>query len=281
MAGPVIVTGVSAGIGRATAKAFAAAGASVALVARRADRVHALEEEITSAGGHALAVPADVTAPGAAKQIVSRVEKELGPVDVLVNNAGKSRISPLDQEDEELEYWWQVFELNVKAPVALMRAVLPSMMERKTGILMTVSSGVASMRLPVMSAYSSSKAAITKVHESLMPELEGTGILSFAVSPGMVMSELGTADNAINKDAMEHPAMKAFLGHIGGTRQFADDQLPADFMVALAAEPRAKVLHGKYTSATQDLETVIAEAEKEGEGRIGKEKLYQVNIGSL
>ncbi|KAF2150172.1 NAD(P)-binding protein [Myriangium duriaei CBS 260.36] len=276
-----IVTGVSSGIGRATAKAFAAAGASVALVARREAQLKSLAEEIIASGGHAIAVPADVTAKGAAASIVSKVESQLGPVDILVNNAGRARLGPLIAEDQDLDIWWNVYELNVKAPVSLIRAVLPSMEKRKTGTLITVSSAVATMRLPVMAGYASSKAAISKVHESLVPELEGTGIFSVALSPGMVQTELGSADEGLNKKAMDHPAMKAFFSHLSGTRQFQDEQLPADFIVALAAEPRARVLHGKHVDAVQDLEAVITEAEKDGEGRIGNEKLYQVNIGVL
>ena len=276
-----IITGVSSGIGRATAKAFAAAGAKVALVARREAQLHSLVDEIKASGGNAMAVPFDVTAPGAGPEIVSRVERELGPIDVLVNNAGRARLSPVDAEPEDLDAWWNIYELNVKAPVSLIRAALPSMIKRKTGTLITVSSAVATMRLPVMSAYASSKAAISKFHESIVPELEGSGIVAIAISPGMVQTELGTAAGGINKDAMEHPAMKAFFSHISGTRKFQDEKLPANFMVALAAEPRAVVLHGKHVDAVQDLEAVINEAEKDGEGRIGREKLYQVNIGVL
>src|ERR1700761_9459031 len=163
----VIVTGSSGGIGVGISKAFAAAGGRVACVARRENDLNTVVDEIKAAGNEAIPVVADIAKPGAAKEIVSTVEEKLGPVDILVNNAGISRIGPLEREDDSIDIWWRVYEVNVRAPVALIRAVLPSMIERKSGIVMTVSSEVASWELPVMTAYASSKAAISKVHQLL------------------------------------------------------------------------------------------------------------------
>lgn len=137
------------------------------------------------------------------------------------------------------------------------------------------------MALPAMTAYASSKAAISKFHESLVPELKGTGILSFAVHPGMVATNLGKSENAINMNGMEHPAVKGFMSTISPDMKMQTAELSADVMVALAAEGRGRVLHGKHINADQDLEAVIVEAEKEGGGRVEKEKLYLVNIQAL
>ncbi|THX17242.1 NAD(P)-binding protein [Aureobasidium pullulans] len=229
-----------------------------------------------------ISVVADVTAKGAAQNIVSQVEKELGPIDILVNNAGISRISPLVVEEDDLDIWWRVYEVNVRAPVSLIRAVLPSMIERNTGVLLTTGSAVATLSLPVMTAYSSSKAAISKFHESLAQELKETNVLSFAVHPGMVKTELGAAENAINKAHMSHPAMQSFLGMVSSAdikRQ--TPELCADTMVALAADSRYKVLTGRHINATQELPPVVAEAEKEGMGRLGKDRLYLITVPTL
>ena len=180
----VIVTGSSVGIGRSTAKAFAAAGGAVACVARREPELNSLVEEIKANGGHAIPVVADIAERGAAQKILSQVESQLGPVDILVNNAGIARLGPVSAEAEDLDIWWRVYEVNVRAPVSLIRAVLPKMLERGSGALITVSSAVATMGLPAMSAYASSKAAISKFHESIVPELEGTGVLALALNPG-------------------------------------------------------------------------------------------------
>jgi NAD(P)-dependent dehydrogenase (short-subunit alcohol dehydrogenase family) len=241
-----------------------------------------LVDEIKSANGKAISIVADVTAKGAAQKIVAQVENELGPVDVLVNNAGISRIGPLAVEEDDLDIWWRVHEVNVRAPVSLIRAVLPSMLKRNTGVLLTTGSAVATMSLPVMTAYSSSKAAISKFHESLSVELEDTNILSFAVHPGMVKTELGSAENAINKEHIQHPTMQGFLKMVSSSdikRQ--EPELCADTMVALAADPRYKVLTGRHINATQELPPVVEEAEKEGKGRLGSERLYLITVPTL
>lgn len=277
----VVVTGASAGIGSAIAKAFGKTGAKVVAIARREEPLKKLVEEIKSAGGSATAIVRDIAARGAAKELVAEIEQKVGPIDVGVWNAGITRLSPLINEDDDIDTWWRVHEVNVRAPVALTRAALPSMIKRKTGIVITVSSNVATMALPCMAAYTSSKAAISKFHESITPELEGTGVSTFAINPGMVKSELGAPDGALNKEAMQHPAMQAFMSHVQGTAKYQEPELPAQFCVALAAEPRVKVLTGHHLNAEQDLEAVIKEAEKEEMGRVGKDRLYLVNIGFL
>lgn len=278
----IVVTGASAGIGRATCKAFAAAGASVACIARREPELTTLGEEITAASGHAIAIAADVADPDAARRIISQTEERLGPIDILVNNAGISRISPLSEE-KDLTTWWKVYEVNVLAPVRLIHAVLPSMIQRKSGIVVSVSSAVAGMRLPVMSAYSSSKAAISKFHEAIVPELAGTGVRSYAVNPGMVGgTELGKS--AFNQEARRHPAVRAFLGHLEeseGEMKVGVAELPADFMVALCCDERCVVLDGLHVNADQDLEAVLEDVERKGDGRVEKEGLYRVAIGEL
>ncbi|EME79064.1 uncharacterized protein MYCFIDRAFT_6125, partial [Pseudocercospora fijiensis CIRAD86] len=185
-----IVTGGSSGIGRAVCKAFASAGASVACIARREPRLKTLVDEIKAEGGKAIPLAVDISEKDAAKKIVSQVEAELGPVDILVNVAGIARLGPLVDEPEDLDIWWKVHEVNVRAPALLTRAVLPSMIERKSGAVISVSSVVATWPSPIQTAYASSKAAISKFHESLAAELEGTGVLSFALNPGSVESEL-------------------------------------------------------------------------------------------
>jgi NAD(P)-dependent dehydrogenase (short-subunit alcohol dehydrogenase family) len=240
-----------------------------------------LVSEIEGLGGRAFALAADVAQPGAANQVVSEVEQKFGPVDILINNAGISRISPLVTEDPSIDIWWRVYEVNVRAPVALIRAVLPSMIGRRGGVVITTSSQVASLALPVMTAYASSKAAISKFHENLVPELEGTGVLSFAVNPGVVATELGKATDAINRSAIDHPAMQTFIKMAQGDRKTQSPESCANLMVTIAADKRCAVLTGHHLNGDQELEPVLAEAEKSELGRIGKDRLYLVNIGEL
>lgn len=156
------------------------------------------------------------------------------------------------------------------------------MLERKSGILITISSGVLSMQLPVMTAYASSKAAITKFHESLSLELQGTGILSFSLTPGIVRTELGAQPDALNKQALENPFVKGFLESIksaGGESQ--DPDVMANVALAMCADERYKPLNGRFIVAANDVEPVVAEANKAGLGRIGKEDLYYVRTREL
>ena len=186
----------------------------------------------------------------------------------------------MDAEPEDLDLWWKVYEVNVRAPVTLIRAVLPGMLQRKSGILITVSSGVASLMLPVQTAYASSKAAISKFHESLSVELQGSGILSYTLTPGLVATELGKQQDAMNKAAMDHWAVKAFLSSLGGFTPQNPDVM-ANVAVAMCADEKFKALDGRFVSAHKDVEAVVEEANKEGGGRIGKEDMYRVRIAEL
>lgn len=275
------MTGASVGIGRSIAKTFASAGAAVAAVARREPDLRKPIDEIKTAKGKAIPVVADVAAKSAAQHIINQVEKQLGPVDILINNAGISRIGPLSGEAEDLSIWWRVFEVNVRAPVSLIRAVLPSMIERNTAVLISTSSSVATLPLPVMTAYSSSKAAISKCHKTLSKELEDTDIVTFAVHPGRVSTQSGKAENAVNKAQIQHPAVQKFLATVTGDHKTQMPEVCADTMVALAADPRYRILTGHHINATQELPLVLEEAEKEGKGRIGMERLYLVNVATL
>ncbi|KAK5168176.1 uncharacterized protein LTR77_006744 [Saxophila tyrrhenica] len=277
-----IVTGASSGIGAGLAKGFAAAGARVACIARREDKLKAVVDEVKAAGGEAIAIVGDVAKRGGPKEIVSQVESQLGPVDILINNAGITRLGLFWEEEEDVDIWWRVHEVNVRAPVAMCRAVLPSMMERKTGVLMTVSSAVATLTLPAMTAYSSSKAAISKFHEGLIQELDGTGVLSLAVHPGMVETEVANPVDAINKTSLEHPIVQGFMAYYTDPNLKRQTmELPVDTMVALAADERCKALQGLHINVTEDLEAVVKEAEREGRGRIGTDRLYLVTVPTL
>lgn len=124
----VLVTGSSRGIGRLIALAFAAAGASVGCLARTGSEIEQLAAKIKKDYSvPAAAITGDVL--GDPSEIVAKVEAALGPIDILVNNAGISRFSTIEHE-EDLETWWKVLEVNVKAPMNLIHAVVPSMIKR-------------------------------------------------------------------------------------------------------------------------------------------------------
>src|SRR5919197_658649 len=137
-----VVTGASRGIGRATARMLCAEGADVLLVARTEERLLEAADECAAAGektgGRAESLVADVTEPDAAGRIVGEANERLGQLDVLVNNAGTARRRDLDDIPDE--DWYAAWELNVMAPLRLMRIAAPAMQERGWGRIVNVSS---------------------------------------------------------------------------------------------------------------------------------------------
>jgi short-subunit dehydrogenase len=177
-----LVTGASSGIGASIARALAAAGARVALVARRSDLLEALARDLPS--GAAAAFPCDVRDPTAVGAAVAAVEARFGRVDILVNNAGVGRyLSFLDTSPEDVA---AVFETNLYAALAFTRAVLPAMLARRGGHLVNVASIASRIGSRHHTIYCASKFALAGFSESLVYELDGTGVGVTLVNPGII-----------------------------------------------------------------------------------------------
>ncbi|OBH40416.1 SDR family oxidoreductase [Mycobacterium mantenii] len=175
----ILLTGASSGIGEAAAEQFARAGATVVVVARRQDLLDALAERITTAGGEALSIPCDVSDMDAVDELVADVEKRLGGIDILINNAGRSIRRPLA---ESLERWHDVertMVLNYYAPLRLIRGLAPGMIERGDGHIINVSTwGVLSEASPLFAVYNASKAALSTVSRVVETEWGDKGVHS-------------------------------------------------------------------------------------------------------
>jgi 3-oxoacyl-[acyl-carrier protein] reductase len=180
----VLVTGGGRGIGRTIAVELAEAGAHVAVSARTRAQVEEVADEI---GG--LAVEADVSDRAAVDSMVAQVERELGPIDALVNNAGIAGWEPSAWEVDPAD-WWHVFEVNVRGAYLCSRAVLPGMLERGHGRIVNTGSGAGYLPGSRSTAYSASKAALYRFGETLATQLEPHGIPVFTISPGLVRSEM-------------------------------------------------------------------------------------------
>jgi 3-oxoacyl-[acyl-carrier protein] reductase len=180
----VLVTGASRGIGLATAKRFHADGARVGLVARDADR---LASVVADLDGSCCAVAADVAVQGECVRAVDEVEKALGPVDILVSNAGVLRrdfVSDVSVEDFEESY-----RVNVGAALWLTQRVLPGMRERGYGRIVLVASELGLFGGPSYASYCTSKFALVGLAEVLWHELAGSGVRACAVCPGDVRTD--------------------------------------------------------------------------------------------
>jgi 3-oxoacyl-[acyl-carrier protein] reductase len=188
-----LVTGGGRGVGANVARELAAAGMRVAVSARSADQVDQVAGEI---GG--LAIAADVSKQDDVAAMVARVERELGPLDLLVANAGiaiwEGQAWELDPAD-----WWQVHEVNVLGVYLCCRAVIPGMVERGHGRIVITASGAAYLPGSSSTAYSSSKAAVTRFGETLARQLEPHGIPVFPISPGLVRTKM--TERAFSDDA--------------------------------------------------------------------------------
>lgn len=182
----VMITGASRGIGEAAARTFAKAGANVVLTARGRDAIERIASEI---GDTALAVPCDVSDYAAVAASVAAAEAAFGPVDILINNAGAVEpISYLASADPDA--WGHVIDINLKGVFYGMRAVLPSMIARGSGTILTISSGAAHNPVEAWSHYCASKAGVAMLTRMVDKENRDDGIRAMGLSPGTVATEM-------------------------------------------------------------------------------------------
>lgn len=186
----VLITGASTGIGAEAVRVFAAAGARVAALARSAEKLRALAAETG-----ALALPCDVSDFAAMQAAVARTEENLGPVEVLINNAAV--IDPIAMLAEaDAAAWGKLIDINVKGVFHGMRLVMPGMMTRGAGTILTLSSGAAHNALEGWSGYCTSKAAAAMLTRAAHREGAGRGLRAMGLSPGTVATPMQEAIRA-------------------------------------------------------------------------------------
>ena len=184
----VVITGASSGLGEAAARHLSAAGATVVLGARRADRIQALAGQLQAQGGKALALATDVTDPAQVEKLVEAAVGTFGRVDVIVNNAGLMPHSPLDRR--KVADWNRMIDVNIKGVLYGIGAVLPHMERQKSGHIINVSS-VAGHKVGVGNAvYAATKHAVRVISEGLRQEVKPYNIRTTIISPGAVATEL-------------------------------------------------------------------------------------------
>ncbi len=233
-----LVTGGGRGIGASIARELAAAGERVAVAARTRAQVEEIAQEI---GG--LAVEVDVTDREAVERMVAEVERELGPIDLLVANAGVANGSgPLWESDPD--EWWHVFEVNVLGIYLCCRTVLPAMLERGRGRVVITGSGAGYLPGSTNTAYSASKAAVNRLAETLAESLRETPVRVFLFSPGLVRTEMTSGLDFSDDAPWTPPELAPQLVHV-------------------LASGRADDLAGRYLHAEHDdIEELIGRAEE-------------------
>ena len=196
-----VVTGASSGIGEATAERLAALGAEVAVLARRKDRIDALAERISAAGGTVLALPTDVTSREEMAAAAEAIEREFGTVDLVFANAGVQLISEIDAL--QVDDWQAQIDLNIKGVMntieVFVRSLEAAAAQGRSADLITTSSIAATRVLPKFSVYSATKAYTSHLTRLLRTELGAKGVRMATVEPGMVDTEL--PDHVTDPDA--------------------------------------------------------------------------------
>ena len=265
-----LVTGASRGFGRLLAGTLANAGAAVGLVARSEEALAAVRDEVLEGGGIAAAVAADVSDPIALRAAIEGVSRQLGPIDVLVNNAGVNGPVGAAWEVDPAD-WWRALEVNLRSVFTCTTLVLPSMLARGQGRIINITSQAGVYRWPMESAYSVSKAAVIKLTENLAVELKHTGVTAFSAHPGILsigLSEPALANRA-PKDAAEGKIFTWIRQELeeGRGTELAE---ATRFILRIAAGD-CDSLSGRHLSVLDDLDALIEQADT-----INRQDLYML-----
>ncbi len=186
----VLITGASSGFGLEAARAFAREGCIVILAARRMDRLTALAEEIHGTGGRAYAQPLDVAERGQIEEAVQTSLERFERIDILFNNAGFGRLDWLERLDPEADIDQQL-DVNLRGVIQMTRAVLPSMLARRSGVIINMSSVAGQIAAPLYTIYAASKYGVRGFTEALRRELAPLGVSVCGIYPGPSPTEFG------------------------------------------------------------------------------------------
>ena len=217
-----IVTGATSGIGRATSLRFAGAGAAVAAVGRNNDALAEISEAIKGLGGDSLTIQADLSADGAAAEIVSKTVGRFGRINVLVNAAG--HIASGTIETTTLDAWDKMIDINLRSVFRLMQQATPHLINTK-GCVVNVSSVTGLRSFPGVLAYCVSKAGLDQLTRCAALELAAQGVRVNAVNPGVVVTEIhkrGGMDEGQYAAFLEHSKGTHPLGRVGQTDEIAE-----------------------------------------------------------
>jgi NAD(P)-dependent dehydrogenase (short-subunit alcohol dehydrogenase family) len=264
LAGQVaIVTGGGRGIGSVVARALAGAGAAVTVTARSEDQLTETARLIAKTGGRVLPVVADVTDAHAVARMVDMTEQQLGPVDLLVNNAGVTGpIGPLWQVD--LGEWWRGVEVHLRGTFLCARAVLAGMIRRRRGRIINMAGGGAGGPHPYLSSYGCAKAAVVRLTDTLAAETRTHNVAVFAIRPGWVRTAM--SEELLQSEAGQRwvPQARAVFEH---GQDFSPERTAQ--LVTFLASGRADGLSGRCLYVGYDVSDLAHRAQ-----RVQEEDLY-------
>lgn len=257
-----IVTGGGRGLGKGIALELARAGAAVAVVSRTRAQLDETVRKIESGGGRALAAVADVTDRAAVEVAVRQTTERLGPVSILVNNAGLAGpfgpVGVVDPDD-----WWHAQAIHVRGALLFMHAVLPGMRERKSGCIVNIASRGGIVVAPNLSAYCVAKATAIRLTEHVDAETRADGVRAFVVQPGTIMTDMA-------RDSMADPAARKWVPFLVDDLAALAGQDPGPLLARLGrqvvalASGRYDALAGAYLDLEEDLDRQLAAKQHAG-----------------
>ncbi len=196
----VIVTGASMGIGAATARAFADAGAKLVLAARSADKLAEVAKSLPD-GTETLIVPTDMTDQAQVKALIDNAYEHFGRIDILINNAGQAAAGAIATVNPD--HYRQIIELNLFGPLHAIQAVVPKMQAQGGGVIINISSNVSKMAIPGIGAYASTKYALNGLSLTARNELADDNIRVVLFHPGLTATDFGK--NALIENPNDGP----------------------------------------------------------------------------
>lgn len=265
-----LITGGARGIGLAIATAFARAGASVALIARSTTELREAKRAIEQAGGVVEAYRADVTDEAMMTGVIEALRESLGPVTILVNNAGL--VEPIGPFGESgLDEWWRCVEVNLRGPVICTHLVMHDMIAHGRGRILNIVSGAGIASLTYLSAYVAGKTALVRWTECIAAELAPYGVQVFAMEPGTVAT-------AMSNTSINSAEGRRWIPWFKGMFDMGLDS-PLARVAARALELAAGAadeMSGRYIPLTEDLPVLVASAPS-----IRRDALYSLRISRL
>jgi len=239
-----VVTGGGRGIGAATARTLAGAGARVVVSARSVEQLEAVKDELQQAGHEAWAIPCDVTDADQVEALARQARELVGPVQILVNNAGIASSAPL--KHLTLEEWNRLMAVNATGPFLCTQAFMPGMLETAWGRVINVASIAGKIGAPYISGYCASKHAVVGFTRAVAAEVAAKGVTVNAVCPGYVdtpMTEESVANIAAKTGLSETEAREHLFSTSPQNRLIEPEEVA--FLIASLCEPEAKGINGQ------------------------------------
>ncbi len=267
-----LITGGSRGLGKAFAQALIETGARVAITGRSAPELNETVAQLGSGSNQVLAVPADVTNPEGAPQVVTTVEQTLGPISILINNAGQFRaLGPIGVVDPVA--WWNEVEVNFRGPFLYANAVLPGMRTLHGGKIINLVSAAGMQGIPGLSAYVISKTALIRFTEVLALDAVEDGIRVFAIHPGVVRTPMNDYVKDSPEVARSAPGLQEWFRTLFAQGLDTPIDRSVQLVLRLAAGD-ADTLSGRYISVEDDLEALVKECAGE---QSAEQRLLRLN----